>query len=348
MVPGAIKGTSYKILRKVTTREENMGLKNLLERVKKFWKGDKNSIPANADNDLVICEDERLKRLISRWTKCIGWKVDDFANILILIGVETPIRLTEFHPKLMSFKGTTASGTELYISLDFFEAMGPDNRITIREGERTIRYTVPCNNHSKKRSNMPNIRLDREVIQKDGKEITNYFSSGERSIVKLDSKYTLEIVIYQYDHSIPNLSYWPKKVEWYLQDLDSSYTVQKVYKDLLNLLRLTEEEVKQINNFSITLIETVDGKEKVRSKILLQEGIMQEYAILENEETFHLWKNGDWKFFSDDGIRIFYNSTEDQYTFSVTGMQKSIMTVEPTKVLTRVEMKISSLWKFFT
>lgn len=75
----------------------------------------------------------------------------------------------------------------------------------------------------------------------------------------------------------------------------------------------------------------------------MPEATLQEYAIREGGETFRLFKDGDWKYMSDEGIQIEYIPEEKQYVFSITGLENQIMTTSPAEILSRVKAKIATL-----
>ena len=72
---------------------------------------------------------------------------------------------------------------------------------------------------------------------------------------------------------------------------------------------------------------------------------MQEYAIFENGETFHVFEDGTWKYISG-GIRIFYLEEKKNYVFSITGDKECITNVNQSEIMNRVCKRISELWKF--
>lgn len=73
---------------------------------------------------------------------------------------------------------------------------------------------------------------------------------------------------------------------------------------------------------------------------------MQEYAIIENGETFHVFRDGNWEYLSNNGIRVGYLAEKKQYDFSITESSSQIKSISPFGILSRVELIISELWKF--
>ena len=55
------------------------------------------------DNE-IICDTEELKESIVKWIRIKGWQFEHFANLLKLMGVETPVKCSEWNEEIQSFK----------------------------------------------------------------------------------------------------------------------------------------------------------------------------------------------------------------------------------------------------
>ena len=106
------------------------------------------------------------------------------------------------------------------------------------------------------------------------------------------------------------------------------------------------EEISKCGKILISYVETVEKEERVRGKVFLSNGKVQEYAVLENGETFHVFKDGSWNYLSDSGIKIVYLEKTKQHVFSITGSEESITSANPSEIMSRVKVQISELWKF--
>lgn len=299
--------------------------------------------------DAVVCDTAELKDLITKWTQNEGWKFAHFATFVELTGVKTPIKLSEWDEEKQSFKCTTALNTEVTMSISFGVGCIFSSELWVTDGEETRRYIT--NSNDEKGKTTPKVTLLGSTIIKDGKELNSKYSKYFcNRILKLDETHTLKIEIdepckYDIKSEILVLRNYAN-IEKYLVGLDNSLNVAQVYDKLIELLSFSKEDISNSEKILITYVETVDKEERTRSKILINKGEMQEYAVIENGETFHVFKDGDWKYLSDEGIRIVYLAEKKHYDFSITGLEKQIMPTSPAEILSRVKSKISELWKF--
>ena len=107
----------------------------------------------------------------------------------------------------------------------------------------------------------------------------------------------------------------------------------------------SEEDISNSQKILISYEESNDKEKRVLSKIFLIKGNMQEYAILENGETFHVFRDGSWRY-SSGVIRIFYLEEKKHHVFSITGAEENITRANLSEIFSRVKKKISELWKF--
>ena len=297
------------------------------------------------DADVIICDTSELKDMITRWTQSEGWKFGDFATFVELTGVKTPIKLSEWDKEKYSFKCITALNTEVTMSIWFDSC--PELWVT--EGEETRRYVT--NSNYEKGKTIPKVTLQERTITRDGKKLSNYYYEYFcHRTLKLDETHILKVEIdepHKFDEKseifvLRNCA----NIEEYLLGLDNSLNVAQVYDKLIELLGFSKEDISNSEKILITYVETVDEEERTRSKILINKGKMQEYAITENGETFHVFKDGNWEYLSNNGIRMGYLAEKKQYDFSIIGSSNQIKSISPFGILNRVELIISELWKF--
>lgn len=301
------------------------------------------------DADAIICDTAELKDLITKWTQNEGWQFGDFATFVELTGVKTPIKLSEWDKEKYSFKCITALNTEVTMSIRFGDWIDFCSELWVTDGEETRRYIT--NSNYEKGKTIPKVTLQGRTITRDGKELSSYYCEYFcHRTLKLDETHTLKIEIdepHKFDEKseifvLRNCA----NIEDYLLGLDNSLNVAQVYDKLIALLGFSKEDISNSEKILITYVETVDEKERTRSKILINEGKMQEYAIIENGETFHVFRDGNWEYLSNNGIRVGYLAEKKQYDFSITGSSSQIKSISPFGILSRVELIISELWKF--
>lgn len=296
--------------------------------------------------DAVVCDTAELKDLITKWTQNEGWKFSDFATFVELTGVKTPVSLSDWNEEKHSFKCITALNTEVTMSIRFGDWIDYCSELWVTDGEETRRYMT--NSNCEKDKTIPKVTLQGRTITRNGKELNCYYCEYFcHRTLKLDETHTLKIEIDEpckFDEKseifvLRNCA----NIEEYLLSLDNSLNVAQVYDKLIELLSFSKEDISNSEKILITYVETVDDEERTRSKILINKGKMQEYAIIENGETFHVFKDGNWKYLSNNGIRMIYLAEKKQYVFSITGSRNRIESISPFGILSRVELIISEL-----
>lgn len=321
--------------------------------LRKFFSRNKEVITSEAKaqhaKNKIACDTAELKELITEWTQREGWEFENFADFIELVGVKTPVKLSELDKKSSSFKCVTALNKEIRISLFFGSWIEYCSEINITDGKETRIYTV--NSNIEKGKSVPKVTLQRRSIKKSGKELNSFYcESFCNRTLKLDDSHVLKIEISEPDmhKDKPEILVLRncEKIEEYLLGLDSSLVVDAVYKKIMEFLNLSDEDISKCEKILISYIEIVGKVEQVRGKIFLLSGKMQEYAILENKETFHVFKNGNWKYLSDNGIKIDYFEEMKQYAFSLSGTEEDITTINTSEIMNRVKVKISELLEF--
>lgn len=131
------------------------------------------------------------------------------------------------------------------------------------------------------------------------------------------------------------------RVEHYLLSLTNKHFVlDNVYERIMGLFQYTCE------NYHKVLFSYLDRHDELISTIYKEDGKMHEYAVIENGKIYHVWKNGDWKYRSDN-ITISYSKKEDGYVSHVKGRNLPAVTNEdPAIALERIQSKINKLIAF--
>lgn len=181
---------------------------------------------------------------------------------------------------------------------------------------------------------------------KNGKTLIRHYDSSSYIIkLQLDDIHSINVEIEEPYSDSDVVSRNFGEVEDYLLTLDYPLEISEVYTEMMKLLNFSGEEIQKSKKILISCEQTVNEKQVVRSKFFLICGIPQEFAVLENGETFHVFKNGDWKYISDNGIQISYTEKTENYVFSITGSDNTIDDIYPRIVINRAKYKISRLWK---
>lgn len=330
----------------VTTMEVFM-LKRFFSRTISTVETPNSDVTMNQTQHTITCDTPELKELITKWTENEGWKFENFADFLEAVGVKTPIRLSELDKKDNSFKCYTALNTEFLISLRFGDLFDFCSELHVTNSDETKIYVT--NGNYPKGDCIPSVTLKNRIIKKNGKELDSYYCQYFcHRTLKLDDTHLLKVEFDEpckHDQKTEFLVLQNcAEVEDYLLGLDKSLIVSQVYCTMVQLLSFSNEDISNSEKITISYLETVGKDERVLSKIFLLNGDMMEYAVLENGETFHVFKNGYWRYSSDD-IEISYHRKND-YNFSIKGTKEKITNVNPNSTMIRVKEQLSKLWKF--
>lgn len=333
----------------VITMEVNMSIRDLFTRNRKNGNEVTSVATTNRskNEDAIICDTAELKEIITKWAQNGGWQFGDFATFVELTGVKTPIKLSAWNEEKHSFKCITALNTEVTMSICFGDWLDTCSELWVTDGEETRKYITNCYYGNR----VPKVTLQGRTIKRNGKELSAYYCEYFcHRTLKVDENHTLKIEIDEpckFDEKseifvLRNCA----NIEEYLLGLDNSLNVAQVYDKLIEFLGFSKADISNCERILITFVEIVNEKERTRGKVLLTKGKMQEYAVLENGETFHVFKEGNWEYLSDNGIQIEYLAEKKQYVFSITGLSNQIKSINPLESLNRVESIISKLWKF--
>ena len=216
-----------------------------------------------------------LKGAITKWTQYNGWKFENFADFIELIGLKTPVKLSEYDKKSESFKCITALGTEISISLFYGGLMDFFSQIIVTDGEETRCYAI--NDNSEKGKSVPKVIQQLQVIKRGNKKLKICFSKYHCYLtLKLDDTHVLRIKIDEpnkYEKKSENFVLRNcNDIKEYLLGLDNSLILAEVYEKMIKFLNFSNEDISKCGKILISYIEIVDKKELVRGKIILTNG----------------------------------------------------------------------------
>ena len=257
----------------------NYKLRNTILRFSYYYGGNFMALKKGFLCKQVFCETLQLERLIKKWTEKEGWKFANFADFLKLMGIKTPVILSDLNVKAKTFKCITADNSEITICLFFAGIFDIYSSIKVTTESTTMVYRVNTNLPYSK--SVPQVTLTRKIIKRGSKELLNDYSQYYcRRILKFDDIHTLKVefrepVKHEQTSEVMVLRNCIP-IERYLLDLKlSSLTINKVYEMLVELLGFTPEDIYNCSKILVSLVETINGIEHVHSQILLHNGIIQ-------------------------------------------------------------------------
>ena len=85
----------------------------------------------------------------------------------------------------------------------------------------------------------------------------------------------------------------------------------------MDFLEFSDDTISKCGKVLFSYVKTVGKNKLTLYKILKRHGELLEYAVSNGEETFHVFKNGSWDYFSGK-MKIAYDSQENIYSLSLT------------------------------
>ena len=114
----------------------------------------------------IECENNEIKELITHWAQNEGWNYENFADFMRLIGIQTPIYLSNFNKWNHSFRCISADEKELKVSLFYSSGFDWCSEIEIDYGNEKLRFQI--NSTIKKRNVLPEVKLISYTVYKNG------------------------------------------------------------------------------------------------------------------------------------------------------------------------------------
>lgn len=300
------------------------------------------------EENKIFCDTLELKKWITDWTKNEGWEFKDFVTFVELIGVKTPIKLSDWNKEEDSFKCITALNTEVTIHIVFGDWMDLCSELWVTEGEETRKYFI--NRNYRQGKYKPNPILWERSITRNCIELRSFYCLYFcNRTLKLDDTHVLKVEINEpvEESSSTNAKVLRnyQEVEDYLLDLDNSLVMTQVYDRVMELLGFSDEDISNSEKILFSYIEIVGEEERTISKIFKVNGKIKEYAVHEDGETFQVSKNGSWMY-QENATTIMYIKELDEYVFSVTGTESRIINADPIETMNCVKEKISKLMDY--
>ena len=316
---------------------------------RKVQKPERVLVANQQDLKKILSSSMDFRELTTNWIKNVGCNYEDFFSFIKQIGINAPFKICEVDKKKNSFKCITSLGEEFQLSLYYGDLLDYCPRIVITDGEETRCYDV----YVKATEEAEGFKTDLQtrVIQRDGKKLESFYCEYFcRRTLNIDDTHILKVEVDEPKKNADNSEILVLQnktdIEKYLMGLDNPISVEKVFNKVIELLKFSNKDIEKCANIKISYTEKEGKEERVRGIILLFNGQMPQYATLENGETFHVFKNGNWSYTSDSGIKIDYAKDTNKYIFSMTGTEVDVTAVNPSDIMKRVKLKISDFWKF--
>ena len=291
----------------------------------------------------MICDDES-KKLISRWIEDLGYKFKRFPEFLKLVGVESSDIITIINYNSNSVKCTT-NGQDFRITLFFGDGIEHASEIGITIDNTTNWYVTvksPTND-------MPIVLFRGEEVKSDnGKELEFYCNPNTYvGTLKINETHILQIELNKFKESSYKKILENKEVlSRYLLTL-SYPDPAEVYKEIMNILDFSDEEIYFTHNCSISYVKTSSKTKRMLSTIRTYRGKIVEYAEFIDGMTYHVFNNGNWEFVSST-MKITYEQNRDKslYSFYVEGNDEDSISVNSAEIINSVKEKIVRLMEY--
>lgn len=244
--------------------------------------------------EVTLCKDQELKKFIQRWLKPLGWKFKNFAELLELLGIRQPINLTDFNKENMTFKCVTEK-SEFKVFFRFEDNIYKKSTIVVDQKDGSIEYAVYYNYKKSKIIEKNDIFLIKRLLRQEGRELScSYEEYGCKWSIVINKNDILTIEVNNYNiYAALGIS---KKIEKYLLSIVSlaDKSTEELYGELLPII-VSNKDISEFKKILISHTDKVNKRNRLKSKILFENGEKIEYAVLKDEIMYYVNKNGLWK-----------------------------------------------------
>ena len=267
--------------------------------------------------DEVTCDSEELRRFISKWLKKQGWKFDDFLVLLKLVGINTPVKLSDL--KENSFQCITALEEKITIQLvssviiPFFLEV---RLMKIKNGSKEYSYEI--NRKSKRGITDLSVFFVREADEEFDKFLLFHYTNQSCEMYYRFGNY-YGIITINFDSFLGKKSEIRRLVNKIgLKDYLWNHiciiplSVSEMYEKIRELLDSSNESLKYCD----ILIHAYDSndenfRDRVHYSTWKKELLIEEKGIC--MQYFFEFKR--WKYTFEDGTIISVSGTESDNSF---------------------------------
>lgn len=295
----------------------------------------------------VWFEEKKIEAILRKMLGIQDFEVQEyFSKLLNDIGVKTPVNIYWGTRRNVSdLECATKKGEKIKIQFCPKEELKPFPTVCVTHDNETREYAIVKGREPGQ--DIPEVALKSKTIKGDGRNLV--FRLDREWTLELPEGYSLKVYIQSED---------PKKdtqtsteIEEYLLKLDNPLDVLQIYKDVIQLFNFSEEDIKSSNEILIHYLKNDDvvGRKvitkrvKTLAKVLIINGEMQEYAVTEDGETFHVFRNGMWKY-SSKNMEITYLVKHDVKITDET--INSIDSIDLLEVSKRINRRIAEMQEF--
>ena len=246
--------------------------------------------------DEVECDSNELKTFISEWLENDGWQFADFARFLKLVGIDTPVKLSNLKGSgRKSFTCITASNRIIDIELNFGISFLDYSEIRLTEGNERHHYGINLFSYNKDFDdpcNQPKVYPVRRIIEKDGKKLDVYYHEG----------------FFLMCFSLSETKKWFIEIGWpFSSVLDDKKTIVENEEKIDELLWSLSNQppVLEVFNKIQMLLKPQDGDFSKYRKIVIYYYMMDDLdsTILTDEDEAVIQEGGDsYRYFREDNI----------------------------------------------
>ena len=239
-----------------------------------FTKQPKSTTTSSKPRIYVSPDNDRISTLISNWTQNEGWKYDNFADFLELIGLKTPVTLKNLNPKTNSFECVSANDSLTEIKLRFGDGFDYCSEIHLIKGNQELCYSV--NTNMDDGTTLPRVTLEYRIITTLTKKLSCFYSKYfcNRNLT-LSNNYVLKVEISEPEKSNDTGEILvlrnSDEIETCLLNLENPVNVKRLYNIIIQLLGFTEEDINNCNKFSISYYKVTNTYDLL-DKILITNG----------------------------------------------------------------------------
>lgn len=300
----------------------------------------------------VAFSESSIRSAVNTWLRNEKWKLENFSEILELIGLKMPVLLKNWNEDESSFECVTGDGESVKLELFIGDGFERGSEITVRSENKSEVFSLCFNTMSK--NARPQTKTVKRILKQGSKTLVSTYYMFITSRMLDLGKYSLTVDIAENNIELDA----PKQIddnleaiEEYLLSLNSNLVIEDVYNTIVSLLNFPQYKLDKIK-IRINFKET--NSNLTRGCVIVEEGVLRQFASwdYENKETVHVYSDGDWEFISSnrilgvDRMIIKYDHQKKKYSISMEiSDRETHFTLQ--SALTYAKLKVAQTQKSF-